>query len=85
MKTYRRHHCTARHRTFRTLTRCMIPAAAWVMGEGPVALIAWCKMPTVSLHADVEAAQESKAFIDVTGCGGSCQRRHEIVWIEAKP
>ena len=85
MKTYRRHHCAARHRKFRTLARCMIPKAAWVIGEGPVALIAWCKVPTVSLHPDVETAEESRDFIDATGCGGRCERRHEIVWVEDQP
>lgn len=82
MKTYRKHRCQARHRTYRTLVRCMIPTAAWAVGEGPVALIAWCKVPTISLHADVETAEESKTFIDAHGCGGRCARRHEVVLLE---
>lgn len=67
------------HRTFNKLMRCMIPRAAWVHGEGPVALIAWCNVTTVTLWPSVDDAEKSLAFIDDHGCGARCTRRHEIV------
>jgi hypothetical protein len=79
MKTYRRHNCTARHRTTRTFMACAIPRAAWVMGEGEYASIAWCHTPTVILWDTLAEAESAKAMIDSTGCGGRCYRRHEIV------
>lgn len=81
MKTYRIHNCQAAHRTYRTLVRCMIPKAAWVAGEGQYALIAWCDVPTVSLHDDLANAIEKKGFIDRTRCGGRCTGHHDIVQI----
>ena len=82
MKTYRRHNCERRHRTLRTLARCMFPKAAWVVGEGPYAVLAWCRVLTVSLHPDLDAARGSLDFIDSYHCGGRCSRRHEVVVLE---
>lgn len=81
MKTYRRHNCTRNHRTYRTAMKCMIPRAAWITGEGEYALIAWCRVPTISLWKSIEDAESSKEFIDGYACGGRCSRRHEIVHI----
>lgn len=85
MKTYRRHGCTRRHRTYRTLATCMLPTAAWIVGEGPFAVIAWCGTPTVSLHRDESDARQAFDFIDAHGCGGRCTRHHEIVRLERTP
>ena len=85
MKTYRQHKCTAHHRTERTFLKCAIPRAAWVSGHGQFALIAWCRVPTITLHQQLDDAEESKATIDSTGCGGACKRRHEIIRIELAP
>lgn len=79
MKTYRRHNCERQHRTFNVLARCMVPRAAWVDGEGEFALIAWCRVPTVSLWTDLADAESSKQMIDRMACGGFCRGRHEIV------
>jgi len=82
-KTYRRHDCTRRHRTYATLARCIWGRrAAWVMGEGPFATLAWCRTLTVSLHRTLEAATEAKGYIDSTSCGGVCTGRHEIIRLE---
>ncbi|MGO1318496.1 MAG: hypothetical protein ACTMIR_15915 [Cellulomonadaceae bacterium] len=83
MKTYRKHYCQARHRTFRTLAKCVFSRAVWVTGNGPFAVVAWCGDLTVSLHPDVDTARSSKEFIDGHGCGGRCRRDHEIVLLEA--
>jgi hypothetical protein len=82
MKTYRRHNCGRRHRTYRAFVECAIPSAVWVQGDGPVALIAWCGQPTVTLCADADTAKRAKATIDASGCGGSCSKRHEVVGLE---
>jgi len=79
MKTYRLHNCDRQHRSTRTFMECAIPRAAWVIGDGEYACIAWCRVATVILYRTLEAAQAGKAQIDSTGCGGRCQHRHEIV------
>ena len=79
MKTYMDHRCAAHHRTVQTFLKCAIPRAAWVHGAGPIALIAWCTVPPVTLWPDVSSAEESKRLIDRTGCGHACYQKHEIV------
>ena len=79
MKTYRRHYCERKHRTYRTLAKCIWPRAVWVVGEGPFALLAWCRDLTVTLHWDYDGAVEAKRLIDSDACGGRCTNRHEIV------
>lgn len=79
MKTYRRHRCDRQHRTERTFMECAFPKAAWVVGSGRFAVLAWCQVLTVSLHETEERAHDSCAFIDRTRCGGRCTGRHEVV------
>lgn len=81
MKTYRNHRCTSQHRTPRAFVKCAIKRLEWVQGDGHLALIAWCKVPTVTLHTDMATALSAKQMIDGTGCGGRCQNRHEIVQV----
>lgn len=76
---WRRHHCDAKHRSARTFLKCAIPRAAWVNGSGEYASIAWCRVPTVWLFKTPQEAVAAKHQIDSTGCGGGCQRRHQIV------
>jgi len=52
------------------------------MGRGEFALIAWCRVPTITLYLEIEDAVKEKAMIDSTGCGGACSRRHEIIHID---
>ena len=82
VKTYRHHYCERTHRTNQTLARCIWPRAAWIHGDGPYALLAWCRVLTVSLHDDPDVALESKQTIDASACGGRCTGRHEIVRLE---
>jgi hypothetical protein len=98
VKIYRQHYCTRQHRSWRTLAKCIWPRAVWVEGDGPYAVLAWCNSarqfagyhaacPSVSLHADVESAEDAKRRIDLGACGGMCNRRHEIIHLamEARP
>ena len=82
MKTYRRHNCTAQHRTARTFMKCAVRNAVWVMGSGEFALIAWCGLPSISLWASAVEAEEERELLDGTGCGGRCTRRHEVVRVD---
>lgn len=51
-------------------------------GEGPHAVLAWCRVLTVTLHDTEEATLKSKAMIDDTACGGMCHRHHEIIQLQ---
>ncbi len=74
--------CGKRHACWYNLARCLYPKAAWISGEGPVALESHCgrrRDLTVTLHADVEDAEESRQSIDDAGCGSRCVGAHRIV------
>lgn len=53
--------------------------AEWIQGDGPFAVLAHCRVLTVTLHATKGEADDSKAFIDRLACGGLCTRNHEII------
>lgn len=82
VKTYRNHNCSRRHKSTRTFLKCAIPNNAWVAGQGHIAVIAWCRIPTVTLWANLEDALQSKSMIDDTACGGRCIRHHELVQVD---
>jgi hypothetical protein len=50
-----------------------------IHGDGQFALLAWCRVLTVTLWQTREEAEEQKKFIDRTGCGGFCSGDHEII------
>lgn len=80
MKTYRRHNCTRTHRTFTTFAKCIWPRAHWIHGDGAYASVARCgRGTTIQLHATATDAQDAKEQIDGHGCGGLCQRQHEVI------
>lgn len=79
---YRRHNCTRRHRTHRTFAKCIWPRAVWISGNAPLAVIAYCRDTTITLHHDLESARDALAVIDSTGCGGRCSRHHKLVRLE---
>lgn len=79
---YRRHRCDRKHRTARAFMKCAIPRAVWIVGEGPYALIAWCGVPTVTLHESLELAEWAEAMIDRYACGHMCNGRHVIVRVK---
>ena len=47
------------------------------------ALLAHCRVLTVTLWPTLEAAQVCKKRIDETACGGRCVRDHEIIDLES--
>ncbi len=54
----------------------------YIEGDGPFAVLAWCGRHdemSYSLWQTREEAEREKAFIDRSGCGGSCIRHHEIL------
>jgi hypothetical protein len=86
MKTYRRHNCTRTHRTWATLAKCIWPRALWIHGNGPYASIARCgRGTTIQLCPTATDAQQMKDVIDSSGCGGLCQRRHELIELVRNP
>lgn len=79
---YRRHNCTRAHRGYRTFAKCIWPRAIWISGDGPFAAVAYCRQTTITLHADIDAAQTAIDFIDTFGCGGRCSRHHKLIRLE---
>lgn len=84
VKKYRAHRCFSEHRSTYTWAKCAIPRAVWVQGDGPYALIAWCKVPSVTLWHTYEEALKSKRLIDNDACGSRCRNDHEIAYIDLK-
>ena len=76
------HQCGGNHRTYRTYARCVWPRACWIVGDGPYAVLAHCRVLTVTLHPTAHQAEASKAVIDRTACGGLCHNDHEVVRLE---
>jgi len=81
MKVYRRHYCDRSHRSYRTWARCVWRRAEWVVGDGPYATVAYCRVLTVELHQTLEDAQAALELIDTTACGGRCHGNHELIVI----
>ena len=91
MKVYRRHRCNRKHRSYRTLAKCMF-SYTHIFGpmseEGPYALVSWCKLHhpdynrrgiTITLHPTFEQAEETRIWLDGIACGGGCSRQHEVI------
>ncbi len=53
--------------------------AAWIHGDGQYALLAHCRVLTVTLWSTSAEAGESKREIDRYACGGLCTGAHEII------
>jgi hypothetical protein len=51
----------------------------WITGNGPFALLAHCRVLTITLWPTMELAEETKKRIDEMCCGGKCIRDHEII------
>ena len=65
--------------TYHSKARKRWRKAEWINGEGRYAVLAWCRVLTVTLWPTVEKAEAAKREIDDTACGGMCEMRHEIV------
>lgn len=54
--------------------------AAWIDGNGQFALLAPCRVLTVTLWKTLSEAERQKAIIDQYACGGRCSPRlHTII------
>lgn len=82
MKTYRHCYCESKHRTYETKAKCLWKRQYWIDGDGPYALLAHCRVLTITLHKTQESAEADKELIDRTACGGMCNKRHEIIKID---
>lgn len=77
--TYSRHNCSSQHRTWKALKSCLWPRAAWVAGLGSWAVVAYCRVTTVTLWETEDEAREAMGIIDATACGGRCNGRHQLI------
>ena len=61
--------------------------AEWIEGDGQFALLARCRVLTVTLWATMAEAEERKDFIDITECGGGCfgPSAHKIIDLGSSP
>lgn len=64
---------------YRALARRRWPVTCWIDGNGPIAVVAYCRITSVSLWRDQAAADAARAYIDYYACGGMCNRRHDTV------
>jgi hypothetical protein len=71
--------CGKSDRNYRGVAKCRWKHAEWIEGEGQFALLAHCRVLSVTLWPTLEEAKNSKSEIDASGCGGSCYKQHEIV------
>jgi hypothetical protein len=79
-KMIRCHTCGKSHRAYQGVAKCRWGRRAeWIDGEGPFAVLARCRVLTITLWPTLQEAKDAKAEIDDTGCGGMCSNRHEIV------
>jgi hypothetical protein len=55
------------------------PDAAWIIGSGRFASVAFCREVTVMLFQTMAEAQTAKRLIDRIACGGRCVRNHVVL------
>jgi hypothetical protein len=73
------HACGRTHRGHQSLAECAWPDAAYVVGDGPFALLARCDLFTVSLYETGDEARRRKQVLDQRGCATRCEGSHEVV------
>jgi hypothetical protein len=81
-KVYRRHNCSARHRTARTMAKCVWRRAGWINWvdeDCQFALVAYCSVTTVTLWPTYEEAARQMEFLNQWRCGHACHGAHEVV------
>lgn len=72
------HRCGRTHRGHQSLAECNWPDAAYVIGDGPYAVLARCDLFTVALYETSDEARRRKRALDANGCGKTCEGRHEL-------
>lgn len=73
------HRCGRTHRGYQSLAECTWPDAAYIVGDGPFALLARCDLFTVALYETSAEARRRKQALDRAGCGKTCEGAHELV------
>lgn len=68
--------CGKMHRTFKAVAKCRW-ATHRVTGDGPWASFSACAR-TIKLFATRAEAEQMKAVIDSSTCGGRCTKRHWV-------
>jgi hypothetical protein len=72
------HRCGRVHRGYQSLAECTWPDAAYVVGDGPYALLARCDLFTVTLYETMAEARRRRRVLELRGCGKTCEGRHEL-------
>lgn len=67
---------------YRKRAKTLWPVTCWIEGHGRYAVVAYCRITSVSLHRDLDQAKASLAYINYYACGGMCIHDHEIVDLE---
>ena len=78
MKEPHPHACRIQHRTYRSFVVCA-SGATWIDGDGPYAVMRWCRYPRFTLAADLAAVEHEQDRLDRDGCGYTCEGEHEII------
>lgn len=73
------HRCGRIHRGYQSLAECSWPDGAYVIGDGPFALLARCDLFTVTLYESDAEARRRLRILDDRGCGKTCEGLHELV------
>jgi len=63
---------------WRKMAQKLWPFAEWITGNGHWALLAHCKVLTITLWPTYEEAEIRKIQIDKFACGGHCYGFHEL-------
>lgn len=70
--------CGRTHRTYKKVAQCLWPKAWWYSGDGPFALIAFCRGETVTLWKTLAEAEKKEDLLRGTRCGGACTGDHML-------
>ena len=79
------HHCGRTHRGFQSLAECTWHEAAYVIGDGPYALVAHCDMLSVALFETAAEAGQARRRMNTVGCGKTCEGRHQLAVLVDDP
>lgn len=77
------HGCARTHHGYQSLAECTWPDAAYVVGDGPYALVAHCQMLTVALYETLAEARRRIRRLDADRCAKTCVGDHELVALPA--
>ena len=73
---------------WRSIAKKRWSKAEWITGNGPYALLAWCRVLTVTLWSSLQEAHRERELIDQIGCGGEDEVdrvKGGVGWIQGCP